>query len=169
MVSEKGRYFYRPFLLWDYLFFPWLFSYFLLKLAVFIRHKIASIFIFTIILLSVGHSENTVRGLLRSSDISPTDIYNNQWALIIGINKYHDFPQLSYAVEDAKSMKTKTSYFKRIERTVFKKCRVFLIFWIWGPGWKFGQRNLRSEINYKIRSASFTIVGTVQKHWNTIT
>ncbi len=69
-----------------------------------IRHKIASIFIFTIILMSVGHSD-TVRGLLRSSDISPTDIYNNQWALIIGINKYHDFPQLSYAVEDAKSMK----------------------------------------------------------------
>jgi len=73
---------------------------------VLIRHKIASIFIFTIILSSVGHSENTVRGLLRSSDISPTDIYNNQWALIIGINKYQDFPQLNYAVEDAKSMKT---------------------------------------------------------------
>jgi len=56
--------------------------------------------------MSVGHSENTVRGLLRSSDIYPSDIYNNQWALIIGINKYHDFPQLNYAVADAKSIKT---------------------------------------------------------------
>ena len=70
------------------------------------RRKLASIFIFTIISMSVGNSENTVRGLLRSSDISLSEIYNNQWALIIGINKYHDFPQLNYAVEDAKSMKT---------------------------------------------------------------
>ena len=55
--------------------------------------------------MSVVHSENTVRGLLKSSNISPADIYANQWALIIGINKYHDFPQLNYAVEDARSMK----------------------------------------------------------------
>ena len=51
-------------------------------------------------------SGNTTRGLLRSNNISPMDIYANQWALIIGINKYRDFPQLKYAVEDAKSMKT---------------------------------------------------------------
>ena len=56
--------------------------------------------------MSVVHSQNTVRGLLKSSNISPADIYANQWALIIGINKYHDFPQLNYAVEDARSMKT---------------------------------------------------------------
>ncbi len=72
----------------------------------FIRHKIASIFFLTIISFSIAYPENNVRGLLRSSNISPADIYANQWALIIGINKYHDFPQLNYAVEDAKSMKT---------------------------------------------------------------
>ena len=71
-----------------------------------VRHKIVFIFTFTIISMSFIHPENTVRGLLRSSNISPADIYANQWALIIGINKYHDFPQLNYAVEDAKSMKT---------------------------------------------------------------
>jgi len=72
----------------------------------FFRLKIASLFIFTLISISIGQSENTVRGLLRSSDIAPSDIYNNQWALIVGIDKYHDFPQLNYAVADAKSMKT---------------------------------------------------------------
>jgi len=71
-----------------------------------VRHKIVFIFTFTIISMSFIHPENTVRGLLRSSNISPADIYANQWALIIGINKYHDFPQLNFAVEDAKSMKT---------------------------------------------------------------
>ena len=48
--------------------------------------------------------QNTVRGLLKSSNIVPADIYTNQWALIIGIDKYQDFPQLYYAVEDAKSI-----------------------------------------------------------------
>ncbi len=71
-----------------------------------IVNKLASILCFAIISFSVVHSENNVRGLLRNSNISPADIYANQWALIIGINKYHDFPQLNYAVEDAKSMKT---------------------------------------------------------------
>ena len=69
-----------------------------------IVHKLASILCFAIISFSVAHSENNVRGLLRSSDISPSDIYNNQWALIIGINQYKDFHQLNYAVEDAKSI-----------------------------------------------------------------
>ena len=48
--------------------------------------------------------QNTVRGLLKSSNIVPADIYTNQWALIIGIDKYQDFSQLNYAVEDAKSI-----------------------------------------------------------------
>ena len=71
-----------------------------------IVHKLTSILFFTIISFSIVHPENAVRGLLKSSNISPDDIYANQWALIIGINQYKDFPQLNYAVEDAKSMKT---------------------------------------------------------------
>ena len=55
---------------------------------------------------SILFSESITRGLLRNADISPTDIYENQWALIIGINEYHNFSQLKYAVEDAKSIKT---------------------------------------------------------------
>ena len=69
-----------------------------------IVYKIAPIFI--CIGFSIATPNNSVRGLLKSSNISPTDIYVNQWALIIGINQYKDFPQLKYAVEDAKSMKT---------------------------------------------------------------
>ena len=59
-----------------------------------------------ILTVSLSFSENTVRGLLKGSDISPADIYTNQWALIIGIDNYQDFPQLNYAVEDAKSIHT---------------------------------------------------------------
>ena len=69
-----------------------------------ILHKLAPILCFAIISFSIVHPENTVRGLLKSSNISPADIYVNQWALIIGINQYKDFRQLNYAVEDAKSI-----------------------------------------------------------------
>jgi uncharacterized caspase-like protein len=50
-------------------------------------------------------SESITRGLLKNANISPTDVYENQWALIIGINQYPNFTQLKYAVEDANSMK----------------------------------------------------------------
>ena len=66
----------------------------------------ALILLFTVSVLSIAFSENTVRGLLRSSNIAPADIYSSQWALIIGIDNYQDFPQLRYAVEDAKSIQT---------------------------------------------------------------
>ena len=55
---------------------------------------------------SMLFSESVTRGLLRRSNISPLDVYSNQWALIIGVNQYPDFTPLKYAVEDAKSMKT---------------------------------------------------------------
>ena len=56
--------------------------------------------------ISIVLAENTTRGLLSRSNIKPTDVYENQWALIIGINQYPNFTPLRYAVEDAKSMKT---------------------------------------------------------------
>ena len=62
------------------------------------------ILIITSLCLAMIFPQNTVRGLLKSSNIVPADIYTNQWALIIGIDKYQDFPQLHYAVEDAKSI-----------------------------------------------------------------
>ena len=34
------------------------------------------------------------------------DIYENSWALVIGINKYHNAPILSYAVQDAQSIQS---------------------------------------------------------------
>ena len=49
--------------------------------------------------------ESITRGLLRNADISPTNVYENQWALIIGINQYSNFTHLKYAVDDANSMK----------------------------------------------------------------
>ena len=68
--------------------------------------KTALILLFTVSVLSIAFSKNTVRGLLKSSNIAPADIYSSQWALIIGIDNYQDFPQLRYAVEDAKSIQT---------------------------------------------------------------
>ena len=69
------------------------------------QHKTALILFYFISIISMAFSENTVRGLLKSSNIAPSDIYTSQWALIVGIDNYHDFPQLNYAVEDAKSIK----------------------------------------------------------------
>jgi len=34
-----------------------------------------------------------------------SDIYDNSWALIIGIDKYQNVQKLNYAVDDAESMK----------------------------------------------------------------
>ena len=34
------------------------------------------------------------------------DIYENSWAVVIGINKYHNAPTLSYAVQDAQSVQS---------------------------------------------------------------
>ena len=54
--------------------------------------------------ISILFPESITRGLLRNADISPTDVYENQWALIIGINQYPNFTPLKYAVDDAISM-----------------------------------------------------------------
>ena len=70
------------------------------------QNRIVSLFILSMS-VSFLFSESMARGLLRSSNILPADIYENQWALIIGINQYTDFePKLKWAVEDAKSIKT---------------------------------------------------------------
>ena len=37
--------------------------------------------------------------------ISPGDIYDNSWALIIGIDKYDNVRELNYAVKDAESIR----------------------------------------------------------------
>ena len=37
--------------------------------------------------------------------ITTEDIYDNSWALIIGINKYENVQKLNYAVDDAESIK----------------------------------------------------------------
>ena len=50
--------------------------------------------------------EGVTRGLLKNANISPKDIYSNQWALIIGVNQYTEYPPLRFAVEDAKSIQT---------------------------------------------------------------
>ena len=39
------------------------------------------------------------------SIIFATDIYNDSWAVIIGINDYNNIKGLHYAVEDAQDMK----------------------------------------------------------------
>ena len=37
--------------------------------------------------------------------ITTEDIYDNSWALIIGIDKYQNVKKLNYAVDDAESIK----------------------------------------------------------------
>ena len=38
-------------------------------------------------------------------DLSDSDVYDNSWALIIGINKYDNVRHLNYAIEDAMAVK----------------------------------------------------------------
>ena len=45
--------------------------------------------------------------------ITTKDIYDNSWALIIGIDKYESVRKLNYAVKDAESMQ--------------KACRIFCL------------------------------------------
>ena len=52
------------------------------------------------------NAEGNLRGILTDSDIILDRIYHDQWALIIGVNKYQQLNPLEYAVEDAKSMKS---------------------------------------------------------------
>ena len=49
---------------------------------------------YCIILLSLGFALNP----------NNIDIYNNSWAVIIGINNYKNAPLLNYAVQDAESI-----------------------------------------------------------------
>ena len=61
---------------------------------------------FILMIIGFLYSTENVRGLLKNSNISLNDIYNNKWAVIIGINDYENLNPLQYAVEDAKSIKT---------------------------------------------------------------
>ena len=38
-------------------------------------------------------------------DLKNEDVYDNSWALIVGINDYEHVPGLNYAVEDALAIK----------------------------------------------------------------
>ena len=38
-------------------------------------------------------------------DLSDSDVYDNSWALIVGINDYENVRGLNYAVEDALAIK----------------------------------------------------------------
>ena len=49
-----------------------------------------------------GMHSNVIRDDETGTDIYP---YNESWALIIGIDKYQEWPQLEYAVNDAKSVR----------------------------------------------------------------
>ena len=42
--------------------------------------------------------------LLLISFIFPAELYNNSWALIIGINEYEKVTKLNFAVEDAQAI-----------------------------------------------------------------
>ena len=37
--------------------------------------------------------------------VSSSDIYDNSWALVIGIDKYENVQKLNYAVDDAESVR----------------------------------------------------------------
>ena len=43
--------------------------------------------------------------LVFAIDLKTEDVYDNSWALIIGINDYENVPDLHYAVEDALAIK----------------------------------------------------------------
>jgi len=40
-----------------------------------------------------------------SFGVSSSDIYDNSWALVIGIDKYENVQKLNYAVDDAESIR----------------------------------------------------------------
>ena len=44
-------------------------------------------------------------GLIFALNISDGNIYDNSWALVVGINNHQNAPDLSYAVEDALAIK----------------------------------------------------------------
>ena len=103
--------------------------FYLILYMVSIRNRIVSLFII-VFSTAMLFSDNSTRGLLRNNNISPASIYSNQWALIIGVNEYPDFPQLKYAVEDAKSMKNTlmTQYgFPEENIELFSMLKLFII------------------------------------------
>ena len=60
--------------------------------------------------------------------ISPDVIYDNSWALIIGIDKYENVQHLSYAVKDAASIRDilTTSFGFPIEKLINRHKIVYL-------------------------------------------
>jgi antitoxin component YwqK of YwqJK toxin-antitoxin module len=54
----------------------------------------------------IAGSENYKQEEKKQLTLKRDDIYDNSWAVIIGIDKYENLSNLDYAVEDAKSVKT---------------------------------------------------------------
>ena len=55
------------------------------------------------------------------------DIYNDSWALVIGINKYQHVDQLNYAVNDAIAVKEML-----VNKYGFKEANIFTYpWWFW--------------------------------------
>jgi len=46
--------------------------------------------------------------ILSATNLNDSNIYDNSWALVVGINDYDSIQDLNYAVEDALSIKNKT-------------------------------------------------------------
>ena len=77
-----------------------------------------------------------------------SDIYDNSWALIIGIDKYQNVQKLNYAVDDAESMKNilidsfnfqneKISDFQKIQSRKKKVGIIFGFFFCQDMNWEF--------------------------------
>lgn len=70
---------------------------------------------FVIILALVGpvslasvaaqESRRGVRVVARTSEGSSMQLYDNSWAVVIGVNQYQKWPSLQYCVNDAKSVR----------------------------------------------------------------
>ena len=59
-------------------------------------------------------------GISLSLDVNNTNIYDNSWALVVGINDYENVPDLHYAVEDALAIKNMLINDYKIEIPVMK-------------------------------------------------
>ena len=55
-------------------------------------------------LCSLYSQQRGMKTLIKETGKEP-QVYDHSWALIIGINKYQEWPQLDYAVNDAKSVR----------------------------------------------------------------
>ena len=58
-----------------------------------------------------------VVGLIFALDIGDSDVYDNSWALVVGINDYQNIQGLNYAVEDALAIFFYMFLFKPINKS----------------------------------------------------